>query len=190
MGHHMMGGHSNSNAGRNNMMMHSWGQQHMHMPLMMHPGANSSPPGGYMMQPGSNSSNNRGSWQPQNPKAGAYGGGSNGYGGGSNGRYQGGSRGPMQGGRGSRGRRHVMLNTFPGKQQDLASISVRQWWDRGPGGRVDLLHCGVSASIRCQCQSTVSSCGAGRCAVGRREVKSRHVMLNTNPSEQQRPRHL
>jgi hypothetical protein len=146
MGHHMMGGHSNSNAGRNYMMMHSWGQQHMHMPLMMHPGANSSPPGGYMMQPGGNSSNNRGSWQPQNPKAGGYGGGINGYGGGSNGRYQGGSRGPMQGGRGNRGRRHAMLNTSPGKQQDLASISVQQWWDRGPGGWVDLLHCGVSPS--------------------------------------------
>lgn len=88
--------------------MHSWGHQHMHMPLMMHPGGSNSPPGGYMVQGGSSSAA-RGGWQqPQNPKSG----GSH-----SNGRHPGGSRGPMQGGRGNRARRHIMLNTSPGKQR-------------------------------------------------------------------------
>lgn len=124
MGPHMMsqmGGHmphaaANSNANRQNMMMHSWAPQHMHMPLMMHGphGSNSSPPAGYMPQGGS--SGNRGNWQPGNQKPG-YGGGNF-----SNGRQPGGGgggggRGPMQGGGGRNGRprRHIVLNTNPGE---------------------------------------------------------------------------
>lgn len=108
--HAMMGGaHGSGSANRsNNMMMHSWGHQHMHMPLMMHLGGSSSPPGGYMVQ--GSSSGQRGNW-PHNQKGGAYGGG----------RHQGG-RGPgQQGGRGNRPRRHIVLNTNPGEQQRLSA---------------------------------------------------------------------
>lgn len=109
--HHMMGGHSTSSVNRNNMMMHSWGHQHMHMPLMMHPHGSSSgsPPGGYM----GGSSSGRGNW-PLNNKAGGYGGS---Y---SNGR-QGGGRGGAQGGRGGRARRHIVLNTNPGERSGPSS---------------------------------------------------------------------
>jgi hypothetical protein len=114
MGHHMvgqMGGHmvhgsNNSSANRNSMAMHSWGPSHMHMPVMMHPQHSSSPTGAYMGQHVSNNSA-RGSWQP-NQKSGGYGGS---Y---SNGRQQSRGRGGMQGGRGSRPRRHIVLNTNPG----------------------------------------------------------------------------
>lgn len=93
------------------MMMHSWGHQHMHMPLMMHPHGSSSgsPPGGYM----GGSSSGRGNW-PLNNKAGGYGGS---Y---SNGR-QGGGRGGAQGGRGGRARRHIVLNTNPGERSGPSS---------------------------------------------------------------------
>jgi len=117
MGPHMMtqmGGHmphtgSNSSTNRqNNMMMHSWAPQHMHMPLMMHPhGSNSSsPPGSYAPQ---GTTGSRGGNWPLNPKAGGSGGG-----GFSNGRQPGGGRG-MAGGRGHRQRKPMVLNTNPGK---------------------------------------------------------------------------
>lgn len=110
MSHHMMGqmaAHNNSSANRNTMAMHSWGHQHMHMPMMTHPyGSGGSPPGGYMAQ----GSSGRGSWPlNQQQKAGGYGGS---Y---SNGRQPGG-RGGMQGGRGGRPRRHIVLNTNPGER--------------------------------------------------------------------------
>jgi hypothetical protein len=112
MSHHMMGqmgAHNNSNA--NTMLMHSWGHQHMPMPMMNHPyGSGGSPPGGYMAQ----GSSSRGSWPlNQQQKAGGYAGS---YSNGSYSNRQPGGRGGMQGGRGSRPRRHNMLNTNPGGQ--------------------------------------------------------------------------
>jgi hypothetical protein len=120
MSHHMMGqvgAHNNSNANRSTMVMHSWGHQHMYMPMISHPyGSSGSPPGGYMAQGGSSSS--RGSWPlNQQHKAGGYGGS---Y---SNGRQPGG-RGGMQGGRGSRPRRHIVLNTNPGGQWPRVSANL------------------------------------------------------------------